>query len=70
MALQQFKQPWLSEEDYLAGEQISEIKHEYIDGQAYAMSGTSANHGRIVSALTRLIGNPLIVCPATFSPPT
>ena len=63
MALQQFKQPWLSEEDYLAGEQISEIKHEYIDGQAYAMSGTSANHGRIVSALTRLIGNHLVDMP-------
>lgn len=36
-----------SEAEYLAGEEISEIKHEYIDGQVYAMSGASANHNRL-----------------------
>jgi len=39
--------PWISEEDYLAGELISEIKHEYIDGHVYAMAGASRNHERI-----------------------
>jgi len=46
MALQQIKQQWISEEDYLAGELVSEIKHEYVDGQVYAMTSTSANDGR------------------------
>lgn len=43
----QFEQGWISIEDYLAGELVSEIKHEYIDGQVYAMSGASRNHDRI-----------------------
>lgn len=34
-------------EDYLSGELISEIKHEYIDGEVYAMTGASLNHNRI-----------------------
>ena len=49
MALQPFKQNWISPEEYLAGELVSDIKHEYIDGEVYAMTGTSLNHGRIVS---------------------
>jgi Uma2 family endonuclease len=39
----------ISVEDYLQGELISEIKHEYIDGYVYAMAGASTNHGRIAS---------------------
>lgn len=42
-----FEDTWVSEEDYLAGELTSEIKHEYIDGHVYAMDGASRNHGRI-----------------------
>lgn len=38
---------WISEEDYLQGELISEVKHEYIDGSVYAMAGASKNHQRI-----------------------
>lgn len=37
----------LSEQDYLAGEPDSAIKHEYIDGAVYAMAGASANHNLI-----------------------
>lgn len=37
----------ISEADYLEGEKLSAIKHEYIDGEVYAMSGASANHNRI-----------------------
>lgn len=29
---------WISQADYLQGELISEVKHEYIDGSVYAMS--------------------------------
>lgn len=41
------KDSFISIEDYLAGELVSEIKHEYIDGYVYAMAGASVNHGRI-----------------------
>jgi Uma2 family endonuclease len=37
----------ISVEEYLAGEEISQIKHEFIDGEVYAMAGTSQNHNRI-----------------------
>lgn len=43
----QFGQSWISIEDYLAGEMVSEIKHEYVDGQVFAMTGASLNHDRI-----------------------
>jgi len=43
----QFGQSWISIEDYLAGELLSDIKHEYIDGQVFAMTGASLNHDRI-----------------------
>ena len=34
----------ISEEAYLNGELIREIKYEYIDGDIYAMAGSSKNH--------------------------
>lgn len=43
----QLDKSWISIEDYLADEMVSEIKHEYLDGQVYAMSGASRNHDRI-----------------------
>ena len=45
------QEPPLTVEDYLAGEAASEIRHEYIDGQVYAMTGASDRHGLIVNAL-------------------
>lgn len=42
----------LSVEDYLAGEKISPVKHEYVEGEVYAMAGASDNHSRIVINLT------------------
>lgn len=38
---------FVSEQDYLEGEKISDIKHEYMDGYVYAMSGAHANHNRL-----------------------
>jgi Uma2 family endonuclease len=49
----------ISEEDYLAGELNSEIKHEYIDGYVYAMAGASRNHERIAGNVYREFGNHL-----------
>lgn len=39
--------PRITVEDYLEGEKISEIRHEFLDGEVYAMSGVSKNHNRI-----------------------
>ena len=37
----------LSVEDYLEGERDSQVRHEYVAGQAYAMAGASERHNRI-----------------------
>jgi Uma2 family endonuclease len=48
----QFGQSWISVEDYLAGELLSDTKHEYDDGEVVAMSGASKNHERIKGNIT------------------
>jgi Uma2 family endonuclease len=53
----------VSVEDYLAGERISPIKHEYVVGVIYAMSGATNRHNRIAgntfgSLFVRLQGKP------------
>ena len=42
----------ISVEDYLEQEKISQVRHEYIEGEIYAMAGASDNHSRIVINLT------------------
>lgn len=45
----------ISVEDYLAGEQTAEVRHEYAAGAVYAMVGATARHNRIALRLaTRL----------------
>jgi Uma2 family endonuclease len=46
--------PKLTPEEYFAWEEKQLEKHEYINGQAYAMSGGSVNHGRLAIRLTAL----------------
>ncbi|CAK8713203.1 Putative restriction endonuclease domain-containing protein [Candidatus Electrothrix gigas] len=50
MPIPQQKQQ-ISEQEYLDGELLSEVKHEFIDGSVYAMAGASADHGRIAGNL-------------------
>jgi Uma2 family endonuclease len=38
---------YISEEDYLADEELRDIKHEYFDGEIFAMSGGTVNHQRL-----------------------
>lgn len=38
---------FITEEDYLTGEEASTFRHEYIDGQVYAMAGASVKHNLI-----------------------
>jgi Uma2 family endonuclease len=50
---------YISEDEYLEGEKISEIKHEYIDGEVWAMAGASHAHNQISHTVSRLLGNHL-----------
>ena len=46
--------PRFTPDEYFAWEATQLEKHEYIDGEVYAMSGGSVNHGRIVIRFTAL----------------
>ena len=50
---------YVSPEDYLAGEKVSPIKHEYRDGRIYAMAGAKNPHVMIAINLTTLLRNHL-----------
>jgi len=49
----------ISIEDYLEGEMISPSKHEYIEGEVYAMAGTSDMHNFLAGELYGLLLNHL-----------
>lgn len=38
---------YLSVDDYLVGENVSEVKHEYFGGNVYAMAGATTEHNQI-----------------------
>ncbi|MGX5858476.1 Uma2 family endonuclease [Dyadobacter jiangsuensis] len=44
-------------EEYFELEEQSEIRHEYYDGNIYAMAGTTLNHNRIVGKVRNLLGS-------------
>lgn len=48
-------QPPLSVQDYLKLEAESPVKHEYIDGDAYAMAGASDAHVTVTVNLAALL---------------
>ena len=45
--------------EYLAFEETSEERHEYHDGEVFAMSGGTVEHGRVCRNLTIMLGNRL-----------
>jgi Uma2 family endonuclease len=49
------KLSYITAAEYLEGERSSEIKHEYVDGEVYAMAGATVRHYRLV----KQIGNTL-----------
>ena len=49
----------MTEDEYLAFERASEEKHEYIDGEIFAMSGGSGDHSAVASGMLRVLGNAL-----------
>lgn len=53
--------PYITEAEYLEGERLAEVKHEYYDGQVHAMAGASEGHELVAlniasSLLTHLRG--------------
>jgi Uma2 family endonuclease len=54
---------YISPEDYLEGERVSPIKHEYRRGHVYAITGAKKPHIIIGSNLVRLLGNHLLNTP-------
>jgi Uma2 family endonuclease len=51
--------PRLTPEEYFAWEGKQQVRHEYIDGEVYAMTGGTVNHSQIASNFNRLLGNHL-----------
>jgi Uma2 family endonuclease len=45
--------------EYLEFERNSEIRHEYFEGEIFAMTGGSLNHNQISANIVRELGNQL-----------
>jgi Uma2 family endonuclease len=49
------EQPPLSFEEYLRFEQLSDVRHEYVGGQVFAMTGGSVRHGQMSLLISALL---------------
>ena len=54
--------PWTSYEDYLTLERATDQRHEWLDGQVYAMAGGTLTHAALSSAMQRELGNLALLC--------
>jgi Uma2 family endonuclease len=61
------KRSWTPDE-YLAMERSSQEKHEYCDGEVFAMAGASEEHNLIVANVVRVLGNLLLRRPCKIYP--
>ncbi len=48
---QAIRKPRITPEEYLFAERDAEVRHEYVDGEVFAMSGASRRHNRIAGTL-------------------
>lgn len=55
MATPQSVANYIPEQDYLNGEIIAKERHEYVDGQVFAMAGGSKRHNDIAVNITSLL---------------
>lgn len=62
MALPQYDH-YMTEAEYLVFERESDIRHEYVNGEIYAMSGASNNHILITGNLVTTLNNQLADSP-------
>lgn len=51
--------PAFTIEDYLARERTSLVKHEYYEGEIFAMAGGTPRHSRLAANAGRVLGNAL-----------
>jgi Uma2 family endonuclease len=51
--------PYITEEEYLAGEPRSAVKHEYFDGRVWAMAGATDSHEMVSGNFFLALGNHL-----------
>lgn len=52
----------LAPEEYLAWERTQERKHEYFDGEVFAMAGGSPRHNRLIMTVGIALDSPLTAC--------
>lgn len=50
---------WFSFEEYAELVQTSSVKHEFLNGQVWAMAGGSPDHARIAMNVSRIVANAL-----------
>lgn len=62
------RQSSLTPEEYLAIERKSETRHEYFDGEMFAMVGASKRHNLITANIIRILGNQLLDRPCNVYP--
>lgn len=53
----------ISYADYLRLERQTDVRHEFLDGEAWAMAGGTPRHSKIKANLIRVIGNALVGAP-------
>ena len=53
------KENLMSEAEYLAFEEKSKIKHEFMDGEIFSMAGGKRYHSLTISNIARHLGNQL-----------
>jgi len=59
------KEDKIGPEEYLTVERKSEIRHEYLDGEVFAMAGASREHNQISANIVRVLGNQLLERPCS-----
>lgn len=53
------KEVLMSEAEYLAFEEKSKIRHEFMDGEIFAMAGATRRHNLATANISRVLGNAL-----------
>lgn len=53
------KVDWISEDEYREGEEISPVKHEWFEGEVFAMAGGTFNHAAICTNISTAARNAL-----------
>jgi Uma2 family endonuclease len=54
------KQKLMTEAEYLAFEEKSKIRHEFMDGEIFSMAGVKRNHSIASTNISRVLGNQLL----------